>query len=68
MLHTASAPLTRVGSPIESGRRAGLRSDHPGLIIITRLGAYVRRARLQARLGSPTPTNTTSRPVAAGRS
>src|SRR2546428_902281 len=66
MPHTMSDPVTSAGSPMETGRRSGTAPTAPDSYISTRRGACVARARLQARLGSPMPTNTTS-PSASSR-
>src|SRR5688500_13229991 len=55
-----SDPVTSAGSPIESGSRSGTAPTAPDSYTSTSRGAWVRRARLQARLGSPMPTKTTS--------
>src|SRR5207302_963751 len=60
MPHTMSDPVTRAGSPMETGSRAGVAPTAPDSYTSTRRGAWVARARLHARLGRPIPTNTTS--------
>src|SRR3989475_2811074 len=60
MPHTMSDPVTRAGSPMETGSRAGVAPTAPDSYTSTRCGAWVARARLHARLGRPIPTNTTS--------
>src|SRR2546421_9598016 len=57
---TMRDPVTSAGSPIETGRRTGAAPTAPDSYTSTRCGAWVARARLHARLGSPIPTNTTS--------
>ena len=59
MLVMAVAPVANVGSPIESGRRAGLAPNTPDSYTISRSGFTVRLARLTAMLGGPTPTKHT---------
>ena len=59
MLVTAVAPVTIVGSPIDSGRRAGSAPKTPASYTSSSSGATVRLARLTAILGRPTPTKQT---------
>src|SRR2546430_11935049 len=60
MPQTMREPVTSAGSPMETGRRTGAAPTAPDSYTSTRCGAWVARARLHARLGSPIPTNTTS--------
>src|SRR5438034_1038628 len=66
MPHTMREPVTSAGSPIETGTRTGAAPTAPDSYTSTRCGAWVARAKLQARLGRPIPTNTTS-PSASSR-
>ncbi len=53
MLHTALAPLTRVGSPIDSGSRDGLRADHPGLVDHAQVGGVRAARQVAGQVGQP---------------
>ena len=53
---TAVEPDTSVGSPIESGSRAGRAPKTPASYTSWSSGATVRCARLQTMFGRPTPT------------
>ena len=63
MLVTAVAPVASVGSPIDSGSRAGRDPNTPDSYTSSRSGATVRCARLHAIFGSPTPTKHTRSPA-----
>src|SRR5438132_586327 len=63
MLVTAVAPVASVGSPIDSGSRAGRDPNTPDSYTSSRSGATVRWARLHAMFGSPTPTKHTRSPA-----
>src|SRR5512136_2031774 len=65
MLVTAVDPVTIVGSPIDSGRRAGCAPNAPASYTSSRSGATVRLARLTAMFGSPTPTKQTCWPASS---
>src|SRR3954470_24600172 len=65
MLTTAVAPVTIVGSPMESGSRAGLAPNTPASYTSSRSGATVRFARLTAMFGRPTPTKHTRCPASS---
>ena len=65
MLVTAVAPVTMVGSPMLSGRRAGRAPNTPASYTSSRSGATVRLARLTAMLGRPTPTKQTRWPASS---
>src|SRR5215207_11468549 len=65
MLTTAVEPVTIVGSPMESGRRAGRAPNTPASYTSSRSGATVRWARLTAMFGRPTPTKQTRCPSSA---
>jgi hypothetical protein len=62
MLVTDRLPVTSVGSPIDSGRRAGAAPNTPASYTSCRSGATVRFARLHAMFGGPTPTKQTRSP------
>ena len=53
---TAVAPVTSVGSPIESGSRSGRAPNTPDSYTSWSSGATVRWARLHTMFGRPTPT------------
>src|SRR5918992_2037592 len=63
MLWTAVDPVTRVGSPIDRGSRAGRAPKTPASYTSWRSGLTVRWARLQAMFGGPTPTKHTRSPA-----
>ena len=63
MFVTCSEPLTSVGSPIDSGSRAGSAPNTPASYSSSMSGATVRLARLHAMFGGPTPTKHTRSPA-----
>src|SRR5258705_5255417 len=65
MLVTAVAPVTIVGSPMLSGRRAGRAPNTPASYTSSISGATVRFARLTAMFGRPTPTKQTRWPASS---
>src|SRR5437773_10075069 len=65
MLVTAVAPVTIVGSPIDSGSRAGRAPKTPASYTSSRSGATVRLAKLTAMFGNPTPTKHTRWPASS---
>src|SRR2546423_12208894 len=60
MPQTMRDPVTSAGSPIDTGRRTGAAPAALVSYTSSGCGAWVARASLHARLGSPIPTNTTS--------
>ena len=57
--------MTIVGSPIDSGRRAGRAPNTPASYTSSSSGVTVRLARLTAMFGSPTPTKQTRWPASS---
>src|SRR5438874_11628074 len=63
MLVMATAPVASVGSPIDSGSRAGSAPYTPASYTSCSSGDTVRLARLHAMFGGPTPTKHTRSPA-----